>query len=107
MSNTIKAFLSETFGTVHATMEKGQMYMDATEVAKILGYTHVPHMIRILSQDEVIKLRTPTQGDKNPQTKSWIAEAGVYSAIISRQPQIDDTDPDKVALRKNSSPGSC
>lgn len=98
--NTIKAFLSETFGTVHATMEKGQMYMDATEVAKILGYSDATHMKRTVSDDEIIKLTTPTKDGKNPQTKNWISEAGVYSAIISRQPQIDDTDPDKVALRK-------
>lgn len=68
--------------------ENGEPIFIAADVAKILGFRHTPHMMRLLDEDEkgVYRLTRRKKGG-NPRVRT-ITEPGLYSAIFkSRKPE--------------------
>lgn len=67
------------------TDERGEPWFVATDVATILDYNHVPHMVRLLDEDEKGVRIVDTPG--GPQEVTIISESGLYACILkSRKP---------------------
>ncbi|HEX7821082.1 MAG TPA: BRO family protein [Sphingobium sp.] len=58
----------------------GDPWWVAGDVAKVLGYSHVPHMLRVLDEDEKGVRKVDTLGGSQDMT--IISESGVYHAIF-------------------------
>lgn len=80
---TVFAFDSAAVRTV--TID-GEPWFVAGDVAKILGFAHVPHMIRMLEEDQKgVHIVDPFGGG---QESVIISESGLYSCIFkSRRPE--------------------
>lgn len=66
--------------------EDGEPEWVATDVAKILGYNHTPHMLRRLDDDEKGVRKVDTLG--GAQELTTINEPGLYTCILgSRKPE--------------------
>jgi len=64
----------------------GEVWFVASDVAKALGYTHAPHMLRVLDEDEKGVQIVDTLG--GPQELGIISESGLYHAVLkSRKPE--------------------
>ncbi|WP_398471527.1 phage antirepressor KilAC domain-containing protein [Tardiphaga sp.] len=61
----------------------GETWFFASDIARELGYEHVPHLMRILEEDEKGVHITDTPGGR--QSVSIISEPGVYHAIMQRR----------------------
>ena len=66
----------------------GEPWFIAKDVAEILEYSHTPHMLRILDEDEKgVHIVDRTSSGGNPEM-AIISESGLYHAIfLSRKPQ--------------------
>src|SRR5690606_6914670 len=72
--------------TIRFVWHDGEWWAVAKDVAKALGYSHTPSMVRMLDDEEkgVHNLHTP--GGKQKMT--IISETGIYEAILnSRRPE--------------------
>lgn len=68
------------------TDEHGDPWFVASDVATVLGYGHVPHMTRMLDDDEKDVQNLDTPGGKQEMT--IISESGLYACILkSRRPE--------------------
>lgn len=64
----------------------GEAWFVASDVAKALAYTHAPHMLRVLDEDEKGVRIVDTLG--GPQELGVISESGLYHAVLkSRKPE--------------------
>lgn len=64
----------------------GEAWFVASDVAKALAYTHAPHMLRVLDEDEKGVRIVDTLG--GPQELGVINESGLYHAVLkSRKPE--------------------
>lgn len=71
---------------VRSFLLEDEPWFVAGDVAEILGYTHVPHMTRLLDDDERGTHIVDTPG--GPQEMTVISESGLYAAILkSRKPE--------------------
>lgn len=71
---------------VRVVLIGGDPWWVAADVAKVLGYSHTPHMVRNLEEDEKGVHITDTLGGH--QELSVISESGLYVAIFkSRRPE--------------------
>ncbi|WP_051189900.1 BRO-N domain-containing protein [Laribacter hongkongensis] len=71
---------------VRAINRDGEVWFVATDVATALEYSHTPHMLRHLDDDEKGVHIVDTLG--GPQDVATISESGLYSAILkSRKPE--------------------
>ena len=65
---------------VRVVVIAGEPWFVATDLAKALGYTHTPHMVRQLDEDEKgVHILDTLRG---PQELSIISESGMYAAIF-------------------------
>lgn len=84
METNIQIFENAEFGQVRTmVMPDGQIGFVASDLAKGLGYTHTPHMVRLLDDDEKDVLKVDTLGGK--QNMTVITESGFYHATIKSQ----------------------
>lgn len=66
--------------------DRGEPWFVASDVAIVLGYSHVPHMTRMLDDDEKGVQNLDTPGGK--QSMTVISESGLYTCILkSRRPE--------------------
>ncbi len=80
----ITPFDNADFGTIHTIEIDGEPWFIASDVARVLEYSHTPHLLRLLPGDERsvhIVDRTGTLGG-NPQI-GIISEPGLYRAIFA------------------------
>lgn len=61
----------------------GETWFFASDIARELGYEHVPHLLRILEGDEKGVHTVDTLGGR--QNVSIVSEPGVYHAIMQRR----------------------
>lgn len=83
MSTTMKRFEYVSGDQLRVVTVDGEPWFVATDVATILGYTHTPHMTRVLDEDEKGVRETDTLG--GTQAVTVISEAGLYRSILQRQ----------------------
>jgi prophage antirepressor-like protein len=65
---------------VRIILRDGSPWFAATDVAEILGYSHAPHMVRALDDDEKGVHNVDTLGGNQDMT--IISESGLYNAIF-------------------------
>jgi prophage antirepressor-like protein len=65
---------------VRIVLQDGEPWFVATDVASILGYSHGPHMVRIMDDDEAAVHIMDTSGQN--REVSIISESGLYNAIF-------------------------
>jgi len=64
----------------------GEPWLVASDVARVLGFTHTPHMTRLLDPEDKGVQKVDTPG--GPQSLTIINEGGVYGAVFSsRRPE--------------------
>ena len=68
---------------VRTVTVEGEPWFVASDIAKVLGYGHTPHMTRVLDDDEKGVRETDTPG--GTQSVAVISEAGLYQVIAQRQ----------------------
>lgn len=73
--------------------DDGAVWFVATDVARVLGFKHTPHMVRMLDDDEadVRKVDTPSRNQHGrytyQQQVTVISESGLFAAVLrSRKP---------------------
>lgn len=84
----MNAMLPYTFEqeTVRVVMLGEDPWWIATDVARVLGYGHTPHMLRIMDDDEKGVHNTDTPGGQ--QQLTIVSESGLFAAILkSRKPE--------------------
>ena len=72
--------LSFETSPVRIVMRDGDPWFVAADIAEILGYSHGPHMVRILDDDEAA-VHIMHTGGQNREV-SIISESGLYNAIF-------------------------
>lgn len=79
--------LSESVSfTVRTLLRDGEPWFVATDVCAALGYSHTPHAMRMLDDDEKGVRIVDTLGGE--QTLNTVNESGLYSLILgSRKPE--------------------
>ena len=83
MTNEIKVFQNEEFGSVRTMEINGEPYFVGKDVAEILGYAKARNAIAA-HVDSDDKKDAPIQGDLGgTQTMTIINESGLYSLILS------------------------
>jgi prophage antirepressor-like protein len=87
-----RIFESEEFGQVRVVVgPDGEPWFVASDVAKVLGYSHTPHMTRYLDEDEAavhnMDIRSK-DGTVQSRQVTIINESGLYTSVIhSRKPE--------------------
>ena len=85
LNKNLVAFTFES-NNVRTIDRDGDVWFVAGDIAKILGFNHTPHMIRMLDDDERGVHKVDTLGGK--QENSIISESGLYICIFnSNKPQ--------------------
>jgi len=85
--SAIIPFTFETH-TVRSLLRDGDPWFVATDVANILGYSHVPHMLRMLDDDEADVHLTDSRsvnGVEQSRNISIINESGLYSVVLKSE----------------------
>ncbi|WP_310609228.1 BRO family protein [Limnohabitans sp.] len=71
---------------VRIVMKDGEEWFVATDVAKALGFTHAPHMLRAIDKDSASVHIVDTSA--GPRESVIISEPGLYQAIfVCRKPE--------------------
>ena len=79
-ANDLTVFSSPDFGDIRIIEKGGEPWFVAADVAKALGYSIAPAMVRSLADDEKGMQTVHTPG--GDQKASIISEAGLYSAVL-------------------------
>ena len=65
---------------VRVVMRAGEPWFIAADVAAVLGYSHPPHMVRHLDEDEAAVHNVDSSGQFREMT--IISESGLYAAVL-------------------------
>lgn len=67
---------------IRSLMREGEPWFVASDIAHALGYSHAPHMVRLLDEDEVDSVRLEDSIQRGNPNVTVISESGLYAAIL-------------------------